>query len=32
MFVVDGILIEEKRGADETLVEEIGCEICKPLE
>lgn len=32
MLRVDGILIEEKCSADKTLVEEIGCEICKPLE
>ena len=32
MLVVDGVLVEEKSGADKTLVEEIGSESCKPLE
>jgi hypothetical protein len=28
---VDGILIKEKCGPDETLIEEIGCEHRKPI-
>ena len=32
MLRVDGILVEEKCSTDKTLVEEIGCEICKPPE
>ena len=28
---VHSILIEEKGSPDETLIEEIGCEICEPM-
>ena len=31
MLRVDGILIEEKCGPDETLIEEVGCERCEPI-